>query len=126
MFSTILTPIINLLLPGAKPWVRKFLALLIPALIEIVGDFLDKDEDDEDTLPEAIAAVHAGLDEVLDVLPEWRDLSEDRRDLILDGVAELALFLADVSKADKGTKKALIKGAKRFRNQRLPDALLED
>lgn len=124
MLATILEPVLKLLLPGAKPWVRKFLALLLPALIEVIGDFLDGDDEDV-SFPEAVATAHDILDEALDVVPEWRDVDEARRDAILDGVVELALFLSDVARKDKGSKRAVLKVTRRIRRGAL-SGLLEN
>ena len=51
----------------------------------------------------------------LDGIPEWKALSEEERDSIIVGVANLAKFMADVS-AKPGGKKAVklaVKGARR-------------
>jgi hypothetical protein len=47
------------------------------------------------------AAAHIGvvLDEAFDGVPEWSDIGEDRRDTIIAGLVELAVFLHGVGKS---------------------------
>lgn len=111
MLQLVLTQLLKLIAPKAKPWVIALIAGLIPEAIALV-ERIAKSKGDVDVVIQGTADL---LDNALDGIPEWKALSEEERDSIIVGVANLAKFMADVS-AKPGGKKAVklaVKGARR-------------
>lgn len=97
--DSIVRLIIGLLWKDAPGFVVPLLARLLPELWEIVEDLIeDKALDALETAKE----IEGALDEALDVLPGWRELSEERRDMVLGGLHELFVFLYTAFKKDDG------------------------
>lgn len=108
----LITALLTLLWPAAPAWLARVIADLIPAVGAIVAAL----EGREDlTGPEraevAIVEVGAFLDVALDDVPEWSAISEARRDRIIAGLVELALFAERVAARPGG--RADIRGAVR-------------
>lgn len=90
---SLITAIVGFIWPAAPAWLPKMIATALPASIEIVAA-LESRLDLSGSQRFALATEGVGelLDEALDEVPEWRELSEARRDRILAGLVELALF----------------------------------
>ena len=72
------------------------IAQLIPAAIEVVRDLRRISADGADKRAAAISVLHEFIDEYLDTLPHWKNISEERRDRILGGLVELILWLIEI------------------------------
>lgn len=83
-------PLLKWLFPKAPAWVPSLIARLLPEIVDLVQTVI---QDDSISPVLTIEAVREILDESLDVIPGWADLEEGRRDLVLAGLTELALFL---------------------------------
>ena len=98
----------GLLFPKAPTFAITIFIELFQATVEQVGQAR---EFEAMTGPEkrahVVAAVVAYADEAFDDVPTWGDISEKRRDRIIGGLAELALFILEAK--DDGTKPAAIR-----------------
>lgn len=107
-----LTPlIIKTVLPKAPAWVAGLIVDAIPAIIEIVETLQETGLQGADKFELATREVAEAFDEALDDVPAWRDISEERRDLIIGGLVELIVFIA----VDAGGVKKPRKVRKDFR-----------
>lgn len=84
----------------------KALSTLIPMVTTILGAIKRLDITRESKFETALAYVGAILDDSFDDVPEWSDLGEEKRDIIVAGLIELVLFLRKTGKS-KALKKAL-------------------
>lgn len=112
MLDALLKPLLSALFPKLKPWARRFLAFLIPGLVTLVQEIVDAAGSDEEAAEASIAAVSKFLDDSLDFLPVWRDVSEKDRDDIIVGLTKLALLVASETKP---ARKDLVKKIKDLR-----------
>ena len=72
------------------------LAQLIPAAIEVVKDLRRLAATGAEKQSAAVQVLKEFIDDYLDGMPHWEDLSEERRDRILEGLVELSLWLIEV------------------------------
>ena len=85
------------------------LAQLIPAAIEVVRDLRRLAATGAEKQAAAVQVLKEFIDDYLDGLPHWEDLSEERRDRILEGLVELTLWLIEVQELkDKRRHQGLI------------------
>ena len=93
LFSQILTSIIRLIFPRSPSWVAQFIALALPATIEMVKELSAIKMDGKLKFDMAVKEISELLDDAFDDLPEWSTLTEAQRDRIIGGMVELAVFL---------------------------------
>tara|TARA_R110000787_G_scaffold11103_1_gene37211 strand:+ start:4997 stop:5350 length:354 start_codon:yes stop_codon:yes gene_type:complete len=79
--------------PKAPTWVPLLITALIKATMELVDELRNHDAAGADKRAAVIVGVSGILDETLDDLPAWGDLTEDQRDRMIGGVTELALVV---------------------------------
>ena len=102
LLPTIIQSLLSLLWPAAPAWAGEVLAGLLPLIVELVKE---KDGDagsGSDKMAAVVAEARELADDAFDDLPGWRDYPEKRRDRIIAGLAELALFLNHVSSQNGG------------------------
>lgn len=104
----------RLLLPSASPWVRNTITTLIPSVVALVVDVVDK-KGSGNQAELAIKGAESVLDETLDELPEWKNIGEERRDKIIGGLAELALFIVSIAETDRSVRKRILKDARKLK-----------
>ena len=80
------------------------LAKAIPAVIEGVWALKDKSAASADKKKAAIEGLREYLDEELDDVPGWKELGEESRDKLIDGLVEVAWFV--VKNEDAAAKPA--------------------
>ena len=118
MLQHLIAAVLRLLFPKLAAWVPEMLAIAIPAVIEAVQELVEnKQLDGSAKYKLVVTSVATLLDEALDDVPEWGDLSEDKRDRILGGMTELALFIWSTS--EHGQRTGNILGAVEYRLQQL-------
>lgn len=105
--------VVRKIAPGAPAWVAKTVAKAISEVAKVVNA-LDKDAYDDLTPAQkrarAVRAGRAVLDKSFDDVPAWSTLSEERRDRIVTGIAELVLFVLDLTGPERrSARKALRK-----------------
>jgi len=101
MIDWLVPMVMRLLFPRAPSWISTFLAHMLPAIVETVKVAVATKKIDPALV---IQDVRATLDEALDVVPGWGKLDETRRDTMLDGLTELALWLCEVLDKDGDDK----------------------
>ena len=120
LLASLIRSAIQLLLPAAKPWVSEFFSLAIPATIEMVQELQSSNLKGALKFQVAVNEVGALLDAALDEIPEWSSLNETKRDAIIGGMVELAVFISDVvdSKGRRASRKDLVKALRAVRSLR--------
>ena len=103
--NALVAALIRLLLPKAPEWASILIAEVIPAVIDVVSVVSQSDKKGRAKRALIVKEIGDAFDEALDVVPEWSELSEDKRDLILSGLVELILFIDKVV-SNHGKKKA--------------------
>ena len=88
--------------------VIEMLGLLIPAAIEVVRDLRSLSATGEEKQGAAVEVLREFIDEQLDGLPHWSELTEERRDRILAGLIELTLWLIEVQDIKEKRRYGLI------------------
>lgn len=110
-----LTLLLSLIAPNLPTTAVLWITTLVPAIVELVrGLKLGTDVSGSEKKVAAVQAVRAMIDEHLDWLPKWKKLSEARKDRILDGAVELALFIIELEEEGVDTKTPLIDMKKVF------------
>ena len=122
LIQSLLPIAISTLLGGRVPaGLISFLADLIPAVVETVQD-LNEDANSGVSGPEkakaAVETLAEFIEEDLDDIPEWSELGEEKRDIILNGLVELAYFVIDVQsrRGRRGARRVLRKASRKIRN----------
>lgn len=106
MIDGVIGFVFNLVFPKAPPWIATLLTTAIPAvmdLVEAIDDAADKNGPEKFEF--VVEKVRELLDESLDDLPEWGEISEDARDRILGGLVEFAVFVHKVADSDGSSPK---------------------
>lgn len=94
MLQLLLPLIVKALAPKAPAWVQGLLIDGIPAIFEIVETLQETELQGAEKFDLAIREAATELDEALDGVPAWSDISEERRDAIIGGLVELVVFIA--------------------------------
>ena len=118
MLGPLLSGLLPVLFPKIPMWVHLVLGDAIPAIVRLVRTMeTDDTTKGPDKARKIIIASRQAMDEALDEIPEWREISEARRDRILGGIAELALFFTRLEEVKEPAKlrKLRKKIAKRLR-----------
>lgn len=98
MLTALLTPAVALILrvvwPKAPAWVAALITKALPQVVRFVEEaaeaaHLTGDEKHEFVLHQ----VRIVLDEGLDDIPEWSELTEDERDELLDALIKWVVFI---------------------------------
>lgn len=114
MLSHLIRLLTRLILPEAPAWVGDILADAIPEVIELVEEMRGEDYL---TGPQkrsvVVTEVRNLLDDSFDGVPAWNNLGEEKRDRILDGIAELAHFVGKQSDAPARTSAPSIRNVTR-------------
>ena len=92
--DALLSKILSFIFPKAPEWVASLLAVIIPAIISAIRDI--KQAGEGEVFEASTAAVASILDEAFDDIPKWAGLDESKRDAIIVGLSELALFIEDM------------------------------
>lgn len=116
LLPTIVQSILSLLWPAAPAWAGEVIAGLLPLLAELVSEQAGEDTTGAEKMRAVVAEARAAADLAFDDLPGWKDYPEKRRDRIIAGLAELALFLHQVS-AQTGGQKAVRKLGRKLRRK---------
>ena len=82
-----------------------FMQEVIPIAVDCVRHIKDELAEGEDKRHAAVSALAMVVDEHMDSIPEWEDLSEEQRDRILIGLVELSYFLIKVSEDASWSKR---------------------
>lgn len=120
MLASLIRSAVQLLLPGAKPWVAEFFSLAVPATIEMVQELQASSLRGSAKFQLAVNEVGELLDAALDEIPEWTDLEEEKRDAIIGGMVELAVFISAVveDKGKRASRKDMLKAVRAVRSLR--------
>lgn len=105
MITTLLTVALSLLLPSAPKWLPAVVGAALPAVFEVVDELRNAEIKGPQKLQLAITEIGKQFDKAFDEIPEWSELTEVRRDTIIKGLVELALFVASLSD-EKGKRAA--------------------
>ena len=82
-----------------------FMQEVIPIAVDCVRHIKEEMAEGEDKRHAAVSALAMVVDEHMDSIPEWEDLSEEQRDRILNGLVELSYFLIKVSEDASWSKR---------------------
>ena len=105
MLQLLIPLIVGVLAPKAPAWVLGLLSDGIPAIFEIVETLQETDLVGAEKLELATRETGDALDEALDSIPAWSAIDEDRRDIIIEGLVELVVFIAiDAGGVDRPRK----------------------
>lgn len=120
LLASLIRSAVQLLLPGAKPWVAEFFSLAVPATIEMVQELQASSLRGSAKFQLAVNEVGELLDAALDEIPEWTDLEEEKRDAIIGGMVELAVFISAVveDKGKRASRKDMLKAVRAVRSLR--------
>ena len=120
LLASLIRSAVQLLLPGAKPWVAEFFALAVPATIEMVQELNNSPLRGSEKFQLAVNEVGELLDTALDEIPEWGELDEDQRDAIIGGLVELAVFISSVVevRGKRASRRELIRAVRAIRTLR--------
>lgn len=101
-----------LLVPGLSPKVTSAIAAVLPAAMKVVDDLADATTTGATKRESAIHHIERLLDDHLDGVPEWSALGEEKRDRMLAGLVEWAVFLGSLAdrKDRRKIRSALAKG----------------
>ena len=101
--SAVLVALFQLVWPGAPAWLPRLGGEALPAIVALVRE-LDELQDRPGPQRAELVVKEVGqlLDEALDDVAEWHELEEARRDRILLGLVELALFVDRASSRQGG------------------------
>jgi hypothetical protein len=84
-----LASLLSSLVGGQIPaGIFRFILGLIPEIADVVQTFMDQKYKGGDKAAAVVAATAELIDEKLDDIPEWADLSEEQRDRMLYGLVE--------------------------------------
>jgi len=98
--------IFRIVFPKAPAWLGGLIATAIPAVHQLVLRLKHKDDmRGEDKRVWVVSEVTEILDDAFDDVPEWAELSEEARDRILSGLAELSLWVSNLA-GELGPKKS--------------------
>lgn len=98
MLIPLITAVLALLIPKAPGWLASTLAAVVPAVFEVVDELQKARMPGPQKLEVAVTEIGRQFDEAFDSVPQWSELSERRRDIILKGLVELTLFAASLPK----------------------------
>lgn len=112
MLPNVVASLVRLLMPGAPGWVF-FLLEALDAAFEIVELLQDSDAEKAAKFQIAAQLVGEALDEALDDLPEWSEISERRRDTIIAGLVEFAVFISETADRSRRTTRRRLRRAVR-------------
>ena len=116
LIQTLISSLVALLFPKAPSWVGSFLTALVPAIIDLVEELQDHDEmDGSQKRKFVIHEVAELLDDTFDDIPHWADLEEEKRDRILGGLTELALFIDRSYKEKRLPKLSIMRSLRKLR-----------
>lgn len=104
---------------GVPAGVVAMIIRLMPEVVEVVRGLLKKRNKGEEKRQAAIEGLKEFIDNELDDLPEWKELTEEQRDRILEGWIETAYFLIslDEKRGRRGGKRALSRALKRLQKE---------
>lgn len=102
MLQLIIPVLLAHLWPSAPAWVAPTLTVAIPEVVEAVQELVD---DDRISPSDTIIAVRDLVDDAFDEIPGWADEPEERRDLIVNGFAELAMLVAERSDGRRSARR---------------------
>ena len=86
-----------LLVPGLSPKVVSGIAAVLPAAMKVVDELSDATVTGAEKRESAIEHIESILDDHLDEVPEWAALGEEKRDRMLAGLVEWAVFLGSLA-----------------------------
>lgn len=90
--------IFRLIFPKAPSWLAGLIATAIPAVHELVVRLKHQEGmKGEEKRVWVVSEVREILDDAFDDVPEWSQLSEEARDRILAGLAELSLWISNLA-----------------------------
>lgn len=100
----ILDLLLPVLFPKAPAWLLAVLVEGVPVIMDAVDELRDVPElEGAEKASLVIRVAGQAFDDGFDDIPEWSEISEERRDRILSGMTELALFVLEASdKNDDG------------------------
>ena len=101
MLPQILSALMGLIFPKAPDWIARFVGLVIPAVFEIVDELSSTDLEGSAKFRLASEAIGQAIDSAFDELPAWSELSEERRDIVIAGLIELAVFIQELASGDE-------------------------
>ena len=92
----------------------------MPATIEMVQELQASSLRGSAKFQLAVNEVGELLDAALDEIPEWTDLEEEKRDAIIGGMVELAVFISAVveDKGKRASRKDMLKAVRAVRSLR--------
>lgn len=94
-------PLFSLLFPKAPDWLVPLITTGLPLVIDMVDALRDvADLSGAEKQRFVVEEARVLLDQGFDHVPEWSELSEERRDRIIAGWVETALFVIDIADDD--------------------------
>jgi len=99
--------VVSLIAPQAPAYVKTIISAALPLVFDLAKDItsmIQKSGFDKQDVAEVAASVRDLLDESLDTVPGWADLSEAKRDTVLDALEILTVWCAELADQD-GDKK---------------------
>lgn len=109
---------LSFILPGAQGWAVMLAWEILSAVAHVVtklkgaGDLSGKEK-----MALAVEITREFCDEAFDLLPGWTNLTEEARDRILAGVAELALVIVNGQADQDGTDRDLVRKVRTARSK---------
>ena len=104
LLLTLIQSLVTVLWPSAPGWAGEVIAGLLPLVAELVTEKAGQEMSGDEKMRSIVKEVRELADEAFDDIPGWKTYPEKRRDRIIGGLAELALFLHEVSDS-KAVKK---------------------
>lgn len=107
-------------LTGGKvsTYIFEFILALIPEVVVMIKELRAVEAEGPDKAKAVVETVAEFIDESMDdVIPEWKDLSEERRDRMLYGLVEWVYWGIELEDklGKKGSKKLFKRALKRLR-----------
>lgn len=108
--ANLVSMVLGVLFPNAPKWIGDALAKAIPAVIEAVRGLKDNGLSGAVKKTAALSSLREYLDEELDDLPGWKDMTEENRDKLIDSMIEVVWFV--VKNEGKETAQPIARKAK--------------
>lgn len=91
--ANVVTMVLGLIFPQAPKWIGTALTKAIPAIIEGVRELKNHTAAGSDKKSATIEALREYLDTELDTVEGWKDMTEESRDKLIDGMIECIWFV---------------------------------
>ena len=119
-FEAIAEGLIEAAMPNGPLWLGPLMGAIAQLIKETVEELTDPDYatmTGAEKLRAVVETVKNELDEGFDDIPEWNELDEPKRDRIIEGLAELTLFVHKIATEPKGARVSTTKVLRRMRRK---------